>query len=217
MGRVGRSDGRAARTIGPISDRAAFRIFGFPVTIAPGFLLGLLLLAGLNLEDPSFALGLVVAVGAFTLVHELGHALAARRFGAQSAISLSFLVGWASYRPTRRLRRGERVAITAAGPLIQVVLGSAVLLALGTEPWSYDDVRAEPLTLAVWWAGPILGLANLLPLNPMDGGNIVATGIDAVLPGKGYRIVEFWTLAVTVVAVVAVALSPTYRPWALTV
>jgi Zn-dependent protease len=156
-------------------------------------------------------------VGAFTLVHELGHALAARRFGAESAISLSFLVGWASYRPTRRLRRGERVAITAAGPLIQVVLGSAVLLALGTAPWSYDDVRAEPLTLAVWWAGPILGLANLLPLNPMDGGNILATGIDAVVPGKGNRIVEFWTLVVTVVAVVAVALSPTYRPWALTV
>ncbi len=153
----------------------------------------------------------------FTLVHELGHALAARRFGAESAISLSFLVGWASYRPTRRLHRGERIAITAAGPAIQIVLGTAVLLALGAPPWSLDDVRAESLTLAVWWAGPILGLANLLPLNPMDGGNILATGIDAVLPGKGNRIVEAWTLAVTVVAVVVVALSPTYRPWALTV
>src|SRR5215207_5199628 len=123
MGRVGRSDGRAARTIGPISDRAAFRIFGFPVTIAPGFLLGLLLLAGLNLEDPSFALGLVAAVAAFTLVHELGHALAARRFGAESEISLSFLVGWASYRPTRQLSRMERITITVAGPAIQIVVG----------------------------------------------------------------------------------------------
>ena len=149
--------------------------------------------------------------------HELGHALAARRFGAESEISLSFLVGWASYRPRRRLRRAERVAITFAGPAIQIVLGTVILVALDAPPWSYDEVRAEPLTLALWWAGPILGLANLLPLNPMDGGNILATGIDAVLPGRGNRIVEAWTLAVTVVAVVVVALSPTYRPWALTV
>jgi Zn-dependent protease len=200
-----------------ISDRPAFSILGFPVTIAPGFILGLLLLAGLNSQDPSFALRLVVAVGAFTLLHELGHALAARRFGAESEISLSFLVGWASFRPTRTLRRSERIAITAAGPAIQIVVGSAILVALGTTPWSFDDVRTEALTLAVWWAGPVLGLANLLPLNPMDGGNIVATGLDAVLPGRGQRIVQWWTLGVTAVAVVAVVLSPTYRPWVFTV
>ena len=150
-------------------------------------------------------------------MHELGHALMARRFGAESVISLSFLVGWASYRPRRRLRPIERVAITAAGPAVQIVLGLALLTALGAQPWSYDTVRAEPLTLAVWWAGPVLGLVNLLPLNPMDGGNILATGIDVVAPGRGHRAVMWWTLGVTVVAVVAVLASPTYRPWALTV
>jgi Zn-dependent protease len=160
---------------------------------------------------------LVVAVAIFTLVHELGHALAARRFGAESSISLSFLVGWASFRPSRPLSKLDQVAITAAGPLVQIALGTVVLLALGTAPWSYDDVHADALLLAVWWAGPILGLANLLPLVPMDGGNIVATGLDAVVPGRGYRLVQWWTMAITVVALVAVALSPTWRPWALTV
>ena len=171
----------------------------------------------MNSQDPSFALGLVAAVGVFTLVHELGHALAARRFGAESAISLSFLVGWASFRPSRRLTRPERIAITAAGPAVQILLGSLALVALGSTPWSYDDVRSDPITLALWWAGPVLGLANLLPLNPMDGGNIVSTALDAVLPGRGRRIVEWWTLAVTIIAIVAVVLSPTYRPWAITV
>jgi Zn-dependent protease len=202
---------------GVISEQAAFRIFGFPVSIAPGFLFGLLILAGLNAQDPAFALRLIVAVAIFTLVHELGHALAARRFGAESTISLSFLVGWASFRPTRPLGRLQRIAISAAGPLIQLALGTAILLGLGTTPWSYEDVRADALTLAVWWAGPVLALANLLPLNPMDGGNIVATGIDAVVPGRGYRIVQWWTMGVTAVAVVAVIVSPTWRPWALTV
>jgi Zn-dependent protease len=160
---------------------------------------------------------LVVAVAVFTLVHELGHALAARRYGAESAISLSFLVGWASFRPTRPLGRLERIAITAAGPFVQIALGTAILLALGTTPWSYDDVRTDSLALAVWWAGPVLGLANLLPLNPMDGGNIVATALDGVFPGRGHRLVLWWTMAVTVAAVVAVVLSPAWRPWALTV
>jgi Zn-dependent protease len=200
-----------------ISQSPAFRILGFPVSIAPGFIFGLLLLAGLNAQDPAFALRLVVAIAVFTLVHELGHALAARRFGADSTISLSFLVGWASFRPSRPLGRLDRVAITAAGPLVQIVLGTAILLALGTAPWSYDDVRADALLLAVWWAGPILGLANLLPLVPMDGGNIVATGLDAVVPGRGYRLVQWWTMAVTAAALAAVVVSPTWRPWALTV
>ncbi len=171
----------------------------------------------MNSQDPSFALGLVAAVGVFTLVHELGHALAARRFGAESEISLSFLVGWASFRPTRYLSRAERIGITAAGPAIQIVLGSLLILALGAEPWSYTDVRSDPVTLALWWAGPVLGLINLLPLNPMDGGNIFSTLVDAVIPGRGRRIVEWWTLIVTIIAIVAVVLSPTYRPWAITV
>ncbi len=51
----------------------------------------------------------------------------------------------------------------------------------------------------------------------MDGGNIAATVVDAVVPGRGRRIVQWWTMAVTIVAVVAVVLLPTYRPWALTV
>jgi Zn-dependent protease len=200
-----------------ISDRSAFTIFGFPVTIAPGFVLGLLLLAGLNTQNPSFALALIAAVATFTLVHELGHALAARRFGAESAISLSFLVGWASFRPSRPLRRGERVLITVAGPLVQIVLGAAVLVALGSAPLSYSDVSTDPVTLAVWWAGPVLGLINLLPLTPLDGGNVAVAAVDAVLPGRGQRIVQWWTLIVTVIAVVAVIVLPTYRAWALTV
>ena len=202
---------------GCISESPPLRILGFPVSIAPGFILGLLLLAGLNAQDPAFAVRLVIAIAVFTLVHELGHALAARRFGAESTISLSFLVGWASFRPSRPLGRLDRVAITAAGPLVQIVLGSAILLALGTTPWSYDDVRTDALWLAVWWAGPVLGLANLLPLVPMDGGNIVATGLDAVVPGRGYRLVQWWTMAVTAAAVVAVVVLPGWRPWALTI
>jgi Zn-dependent protease len=193
------------------------RILGFPVTVNAGFVLGLVLVFAINSQDRDFALRLVIALAVFTLVHELGHALVARRFGADASISLNFLVGWASLRPRRPLTRGQRVAISAAGPLTQIALGVAALALIGTNPLSYDDARQTALGLAIWWAGPVLGAINLIPVLPLDGGNIFATALDVVLPGHARSLVQWWTIAACGAAVVAVAVSPTWRPWAITV
>jgi Zn-dependent protease len=200
-----------------VAERAPVRILGFPVTITPGFVLGLLLIVGLNAADADLAVRLAIALAVFTLVHELGHALVARHFGADVAISLNFLVGWASYRAPRPLTRAERAAVSAAGPFVEIALGVAALLALGADPFSHADVSTDALTLAIWWAGPVLGLLNLLPVLPLDGGNILSLGLDAVVPGHGHRLVQWWTFAVCAMAIVAVAVSPSWRPWALTV
>ena len=131
MADLGASDRRVGHTIGPISDRSAFTIFGFPITIAPG---SCSVCSSSRAErcrtrrSPSAS---SPRWRSFTLVHELGHALAARRFGAESAISLSFLVGWASYRPQPAAaahRAGRHHRRRAA---IQIVLGTVVLVALG--------------------------------------------------------------------------------------
>src|SRR3954471_4551275 len=105
----------------------AFRLLGFPVTVGTGFVLGMLLLLGLNLQDPAAGVAFVAAVAAFTVIHELGHASAARRFGADAAISLDFLVGYAMYRSRTPLMRWQHVVISASGPLVQIGLGVAVL------------------------------------------------------------------------------------------
>jgi Zn-dependent protease len=200
-----------------VGTRSGFRVFGFPVVIMPGFLLGLLIIFALNAQDGAFAIRLVVALAVFTLIHELGHALAARRFEADAAISLNFLVGWSSLRPSRPLTRGERIAISAAGPLVEIAVGVVLLVALGFHPLAYDEIRSDPLALAIWWAGPVLGIINLLPLLPLDGGNILATALDVVVPGRAHRLVQWWTMTACIVAAIAVVTSPTWRPWALTV
>jgi Zn-dependent protease len=200
-----------------MAQQPSFRLLGFPVTITPGFVLGMLLLLAINQRDVAFGIGLVGAITAFTLVHELGHATAARRYGADAAISLNFLVGYAIFRPNRPMTRGEQATISAAGPLVQIVLGVAALLALGVDPLSHASAGERPLTLAIWWAGPVLGLVNLLPLLPLDGGNIVALGTDAVAPGRGYTLVRYWSLACCGVLVVLVLTQPAWRPWALSV
>jgi Zn-dependent protease len=171
----------------------SFRILGFPVTVMPGFLLGMLLVYVIN--GARFGLWLVVWLAILTLAHELGHALAARRFGADAAISLNFLVGYASLRPTRALKRVEQAMITAAGPLVEIGLGVAVLLVLGANPLDHASLVHDPLRLAVWWAGPVLGVVNLLPINPMDGGNLASLGLDVLTRGRGRLIVTYWSIA----------------------
>ena len=70
----------------------------------------------------------------FTLIHELGHAVAARATGADAEISLNFLAGYASYLPTRPISRLEHAGISFAGPAVQIVTSVAVLLRDGRQP-----------------------------------------------------------------------------------
>ncbi len=111
-------------------------------------------------------------------------------------ISLNFLVGYASLRPTRPLKRTEQAIITASGPLVEIFLGVAVLLVLGSNPLHHSEFASDPLRLAVWWAGPVLGLVNLLPVNPMDGGNLASLALDPLTGGRGRIVVTYWSIAV---------------------
>ena len=52
---------------------------------------------------------LAISIAGFTLLHELGHAVAARRAGAKAEISLDFLAGYASYHsPAAAVADGRR-------------------------------------------------------------------------------------------------------------
>ncbi len=188
-----------------MSTAPSLRIFGFPVDIRPGFVMLLALFVFLNPGE--VGLWLAACVGIFTLIHELGHAFAARATGAEASIALDFLAGYASFQPTRALKRWERAGISVAGPAVQIGLGVIVLAALGTSPFDVDYIRSTAPTLAVWWAGPIIGLVNLLPILPLDGGNIVMSGLDAIIPGRARVAMIYFSIAVTSGAVVVLALG----------
>jgi len=171
---------------GRISDDLSskrMRIFGFPVRIRAGFGFFLLLIVFIN--GVPLGTWLAGSVAVFTLAHELGHAIAARRTGARASISLDFLAGYAAFVPTRHLHRWERAGISIAGPATQIVLGLIVLFLLGVNPLDHDDFAARSSTLAIWWAGPIIGVFNLIPVLPLDGGNIASEFLDFLVPGRG--------------------------------
>jgi Zn-dependent protease len=138
-------------------------MFGFPIEINLSFLM---LLALVFVAFGGVA-GVVIVCLAFAsvLLHELGHALVARRLGVRvSGIELGFFGGAAKMIDMPRTSNHE-VAIAAAGPAVSLVLAG---LGLGLGALTH-------FSLVSWlgWTNLIIALFNLIPALPMDGGRIL--------------------------------------------
>ena len=171
-----------------------FSIFGIPVVVEPFFWITLVIISGANgastPEDMLCILLFVLAGFISILVHELGHALTARRFGAYSAITLQAFGGYAAYSGVR-LTRGQRFLVTAAGPGIQLLLGWAVARLI-TVLWLNLTLNALFFLrvlqdISIYWA-----LLNLLPVLPLDGGRM----LEAALGPERIRITLWVTIIV---------------------
>jgi len=189
-----------------------FRILGFDVKVQSGFLMFMALIVILYRD--AFGYWLAGAIAVFTLIHELGHATAARHAGAEAAISLGFLAGYASYRPTRPISRARQMWISFAGPGIHIAVSVAILLAMGTNPLELSSTIDEPAAAAIWWAGPAIGLLNLIPVLPLDGGHIVTYGLDYVVPGRAHKYMLYVSIGATL-AGAAVLVGTGYRGFVL--
>jgi len=171
-------------TLGGGPDQAGlrFRMFGFPVTVAPAFLLVAALVGFTGELDLGLLVVWIGVIGVSILVHELGHAVAARGVGARPAIVIHGFGGYTTYTPPRPLSRWEQVRISLAGPAAGAALG-LVVWAVWTV--AYPDARDLARAAFVFglWANLGWGLVNLLPVLPLDGGMVM----EAVLPGDHER------------------------------
>jgi Zn-dependent protease len=164
-----------------------FSLFGFPVRIHPWFLI-VAALFGLSGPEPDLGrAGVWIAVVFVSvLVHELGHAFAARTVGAEPTIDLYALGGITAFSPPRPLGRWQSVGISLAGPFAGFLLGVLVLsgaAALGADrPSPFVNVDAPLVDVIIGasiWVNLYWGMVNLLPILPLDGGNVVRS----LLPG----------------------------------
>jgi len=168
------------------------RLFGFPVEINLSFLL---LLAVVFVAFGGFSGLLIVGLTFGSVVlHELGHALVARRLGVHvSGIELSFFGGAAKMVQMPRSANHE-IEIAAAGPAVSLMLAGAGL-GLGVALHS-------PLFALIGWINLVLAGFNLIPALPMDGGRI----LRALLTRK-LDFVRATDVAVQVARVVAVGFA----------
>jgi len=186
-----------------------FELLGFKVRVQPGFVMFMALIVIVYGDE--FGLWLAGAIAVFTLIHELGHAVAARRYGAEAEISLGFLAGYASYSPTRPISRLGHAVISFSGPGIHITTSVAVLVLLGGNPLDTSTFEGGPAQSAIWWAGPVIGALNLIPILPLDGGHIVMQGLDRLVPGRAQRLMLLFSIGVTGLAAVLMFLDPDLR------
>lgn len=141
-------------------------LFGIPIKLHWSFA-GALALGVFWVGLSQWYVGVAITVALFgsVLLHELGHALAAKYYGiTTSHITLHLLGGIAAI---DRMPRNplQELVIALAGPAVNGGL-FVVFAALG---WSFGSQVA--LMVAVM--NLIMGLFNLLPAFPMDGGRVL--------------------------------------------
>jgi Zn-dependent protease/CBS domain-containing protein len=161
------------------------RLAGIPIGVQPLWLLvvGLITFAlghdYFPTEDPglgegaAYALGLLSALALFAgiLLHELGHAVVARRRGVEVDEIDLWLLGGVSRIHGEPREPGDELRFALAGPAVTaVLLAVAVALRVGVGGALPDWGRAL-LDYQVYVNAVILGF-NLLPAFPLDGGRV---------------------------------------------
>lgn len=151
-----------------------FNCMGFAVTVEPWFwLTSFFLGGGLRIDDgDSLRLVLIWMLVVFVsiLVHELGHAVASRKFGAYAEIRL-IAFGGVTLMHGGYFNRSESILVSAAGPAAGLVLGAIVLMIQRMVP--IDNYFIDSAIRYLLWVNFFWTAINLLPILPMDGGQIL--------------------------------------------
>ena len=119
----------------------------------------------------------ILALFGSVLLHELGHALVARRFGIRTVEIVMFPIGGVA-RPDREPRAREELWIALAGPAVNLLIAGSIAFWFwqrqGLAPLS-ELLKPTDTNLAqrIGVGNLILGVFNLLPAYPMDGGRVL--------------------------------------------
>jgi stage IV sporulation protein FB len=120
------------------------------------------------------------------LVHEFGHVFAGRIFGRESAIVL-YTFGGLAIGANNLPRRWQRILVCLAGPAAGLALfGLVFMIAL---------FRPEIQSRLVWfalgrlaWINLAWSVLNLIPIWPLDGGQVSREALSGIFPGNGLRL-----------------------------
>jgi Zn-dependent protease len=196
----------------------SFRLGKIPVTIQPSFLL-VAVLFGLASNDVREVVAWVAIVFVSVMLHELGHAAMGAAFGLAPRIELHAMGGTTSWSSPEAVSVTRRVLISLAGPGAGFLLAAVVYFGLGERVFPPPQIGAPTpvgtfvyqnlLFVNLYW-----GLANLAPMLPLDGGNVMAQLLNAATRGRGERPARIVSIVVAALAVPAALLLWQGNWWA---
>ena len=167
------------------------RVLGIPIKIHISFLLVLPFFAWIFAIQPEpfgfagiesgllkYSLSLLTAILLFVsvLIHELAHSYFALRYGGSINEITLYLIGGVSAMGKELSDPSSEAKMAFVGPLSSIVIGILLLLFNSLFSPAASSLEESPLFLMTFILGYInilLGLFNLIPAFPMDGGRIL--------------------------------------------
>jgi Zn-dependent protease len=191
------------------------RVFGIPVYISPYWFLVAALLVYLyansldNTVHPEHVRYLVSAAFVIllyvsVLIHELAHCVVARGFHLTVRRVLLYPLGGFSEIEQEPPTPGQEFAVSAAGPVISLVLAVIAAALTKVVPHGLPNLLIDQL----FRANLLVGIFNLLPGLPLDGGRIFRAGIWRIT-GQALKatIAAAWAGRVLAAAIIIVPIA----------
>ena len=179
-----------------------FRVFGIQLAVHASFLLLLAYYGYEGWKEGGLAglgwnVGLIVLFFVCVVLHELGHSLTAKRYGIRVPRILLLPIGGMAQFDRIPRKPSQELLITAAGPAVNFLLVALLLPLSWRGLISNEDVPRYSWAATLdqlWYANLVMGVFNLLPVFPMDGGRILRALLALQLP---YLRATWWAALVS--------------------
>jgi Zn-dependent protease/CBS domain-containing protein len=171
------------------------KVAGIPIRIHATFVILIVwifvqsMTTGAGVVAALAAAGFILAVFGCIVLHELGHALTARRYGIRTRDITLLPIGGVARLERIPERPRHEILVALAGPAVNVVI-AALLLGVMTLLWQITPARLFELNfrsgflVQLFAINVYIVLFNMIPAFPMDGGRVLrallATRLDYV-------------------------------------
>lgn len=168
------------------------RVAGIPVRVHATFALFIVyifvvsLTGGQGLGRAAQGAGTVLAIFGCVVLHELGHALTARRYGVKTRDITLLPIGGVARLERIPERPSQEIAIALAGPAVNVIIAVALLPIVAPMFSLAQAAQATPELLnwfpaRLFFVNVMLVAFNLIPAFPMDGGRVLRAALASRL------------------------------------
>ena len=129
------------------------------------------------------AVALLLMVFACVLLHELGHALAARRYGIRTQDIVLLPIGGVARLERMPEKPSQELVVALAGPAVNLLICTVLIFILGWRGEPLENARLQGSLLgSLLVVNALMVGFNLVPAFPMDGGRVLRALLAMYMP-----------------------------------